>query len=116
MQDSTLVFITEKLELYAGIIAGKVQEVAPVAYAMVRQRVMLESIISIIAWGVPFILFSAVLVFAIKHEDRDDTTGIIACMAVLCVICLLFITGGILDLLSLDYATVMRMIEMARGE
>jgi hypothetical protein len=131
MQDSTFVFLTEKIEQYAGLISGKVQEVAPVVYAMVRQRVMVESILMIAA---PLVCFIALIILTLKlrasaksgylksHKTLEyfDSTDCpaptlcgVASVIALVVFLVIGITG-ILNLLSLDYVTVARILEMAR--
>jgi len=129
MQDSTFVFLTEKIEQYAGLIAGKVQEVAPVVYAMVRQRIIAESILMI---AVPLVCFIAFVILALKllasaKRDYLKSHGTLECFdftdcgaSVMCgvasgVALSAFLTlgiTGILNLLSLDYATVVRIVEM----
>ena len=123
--DSTVVneniqYAIEHLEKYANMIGDKIQEVAPVAYEMVRSRIIAESI----AWVVvPFILtiIFSVACYIMVRKSKDSYDEILGVSSVIIGVCAFaafgFLVGGgvvaFLDLTALDYATVARIMMLA---
>jgi hypothetical protein len=114
--DETLSTVVEQTGYAIRELAHYVQTYAPQMFDMVRNRVMVESVFGVSAWFIILILFVIVLSKCSDTKVNDDVslaglTGVVLLVAL--VVSLIWVIPSMLNLFSLDYAAMERIIKVA---
>ncbi len=111
--DSTFVEITKMAKELAFFAKDTFTNIAPEGWEMVSTRIMVEAKLAIAmsSVGMGFSLICLVVAFFL---DDEGSVAFALVGLVILVISSLFIYGGIVDIYSLDYATLTRIIETVK--
>ena len=119
----TTKLILDHIDKYALVISQKVSAIAPQVIAMVKQRIIAEFTVSVVALVISIaILMSGLLVCkdsigknGSKYIGGEDVAIILICiggMGIIGSIIAVFVNG--LNIMSLDYSTTLRILNTIR--